>query len=724
MTQKREGVNRLEQLQADEKIENILIEIFSNKNEITSADKETAHDARESSSLSQIKKLLEKYEDEKYARPFYEGYKKKMKVGERNLTVVYVKYNQDEQALPAASLDAASQAAIQIRKLNLVAAVLNALSISEDYLKIKNKEIFERELMALLEESLKKNIKKEPALQVNSFIKEMTQLIKIHTGEDRESITRKIRNAERYFVAENNVDKMLIFENKFKGSSYYQVDVPYDVNSELTEPQKNHLLAVRSEQPPDWFSVLPKWEQDCILKLIPASLDGNWHQFSQSSAMQHMPGMKNARYNYLLEDENNSGKDPQIISKSIKMSTLVPYEMPEHEQREHTHAAVNQALNGLNVLAKENFKNKWGDIFEKQAIEVKPLVLLQQLLSDTTFGADDNHLSKMQNTQIKEAQSRFNEIEIVADTEPVNILRVMALQNKDRWIYANQVLNYTEKFQMAIKQCQLNGVQFNKKQTASIALIEHAKAELEKLQNPQLLEHLQMTLGLRNFEAFKVAYLAILTEAMGGAVSTNCKSGKDRTGLDEIYRASMMLYFKEKGVLPSFTDKGAERQNFINIFTQLFNTMKTQEAAAANTPGSFGLKDDAKMLCADIAAALGDSYRYSNDNARMNKPGIFMHDEEVQKNEMLKKENDLYSVAMLAAKYLTAPGLIYTAVQTLAPLVMKASSTITKVSPVAAKELNKQMGGMFASIRSQFKSEKASNDKKNDESGKGKNMRR
>ena len=132
-----------------------------------------------------------------------------------------------------------------------------------------------------------------------------------------------------------------------------------------------------------------------------------------------------------------------------------------------------------------------------------------------------------------------------------------------------------------------------------------------------------------NFPAMKAALSEILVEAMGGAVSTNCKSGKDRTGFDELYRSSMLLYFKKYGKLPSVydpkndpkNDSKNNRKNFVDIFVQLFNTMKTQEGAATNTPGSFGLKDSAQMLCSDIVMALGDSYKNSNKRADLNKAG-------------------------------------------------------------------------------------------------------
>ncbi len=649
--------------------------------------------------LSMLKGLINQYEQEKYPATLYKTQTKQVNLNGKTLDVLYVKYNQDNDKTHNDQLNTTSQAAIKIRKLNLIASVLSAMELPSFFTDLdqNRKILLEKELMALAKKAQQEDKNKYPDEAVNTFIKEMKNIIKKYTGEDSDDIIRKIRNSERYFIAENNANRILVFEHQHNNSTYCQIDVPFHYQYEITDEIKQHFLAIHNvnkDARPTWFTALPNWEQDYLLKLVPKPSEKNpdWSKLKQSSAMQHIPGVKNARVNYLLEKNDNK---IQTLSKNIKMSTMVPYEMKGHksELKEQGDATVHQTLSALQQLATENFENKWGNIFsDDERKKLKPIILVQQLLSDTTFGADDNVLSRQQNQSIEDVRMKdeFNNVEIIGGNEPVNILRVLAYQNAERWDYAHKVLNYADRFQEAIKN--KKNVPLTNEQKEAIELISHAIKELKKLQDPFMLKNYQLTLGLRNYEAFKTAYLAILVEAMGGAVSTNCKSGKDRTGLDELYRNAMLIYFKQYKVLPSFSDEGTKRKKFIDIYVQLFNTMKTQEAASANTPGSFGLKDDAKMLCADITKELGDAYQYSNHNARMNKPGIFMHDEACQREELIGKKKLLRKKVALAAK-LTVPGMAvgiaYTVAKKIAP------ESTTKLTNTMVKELNKRFGELF-----------------------------
>ncbi|MCW5583328.1 MAG: hypothetical protein KIT56_05510 [Gammaproteobacteria bacterium] len=299
--------------------------------------------------------------------------------------------------------------------------------------------------------------------------------------------------------------------------------------------------------------------------------------------------------------------------------------MSNSDIKEQTSFTAKQILDDLTKKAEKNLHEMWGE-----DIGIKPLVFIQSLLSDTLGGSIDNKLTAKQMKAILSIKNEYKGIELIAGNEPVNILRIFAIQDKKRWEYVNQVIEYSNKFVAAINS---RHGSLTEKQKNRLDLIQAARIELEKLQSSKGKHRKLMITEGRNFEAYKAAYLSILVEAMGGIVSTNCKSGKDRTGIDEIYRHAMILYFEEKKKLPSFTDTGEDRQRFTEIFTHLFNTMKAQEAASANTPGSFGLKDSAKMICGDIASALGKTYKASNERAAMNKPQVFYEDEKRQHKE-------------------------------------------------------------------------------------------
>ena len=256
--------------------------------------------------------------------------------------------------------------------------------------------------------------------------------------------------------------------------------------------------------------------------------------------------------------------------------------------------------------------------------------MIQSLLSDVVVGGDDNRLSNEQKTNVYNSVGNLtdNTATIITGNEPVNILRKFALQGNKRWECTDQILDQAKDFTLKIKnyvdEC---SVTLNEEQLARIQFIYSCHKKLHSLRTSIRLPGIN-----HNYEAFKVAYQSLLVESLGGVVSSNCKSGKDRTGLMELYRDSLLTYYKKNKKFPS-SEKTDDQDEFILIFRILFDSMKTQESAANNTPGSFGLKDSAKMLCPTIANAMKLSYEASNDRSGMNKPPLFLEDETKQKNE-------------------------------------------------------------------------------------------
>lgn len=594
-----------------------------------------------------LRLMIRKYEARKYPARLYDYAREKMVVNGVTMDAIHVKYKGGEPT-EEESNDIIN-AGLVVRKLNIISSIIYALQFSPNYLNATQleKDVIVEKLVAMMSEIIDPKLAAErretlsPSAEMNEFIDQLVKRVNLtldlDSKEDYDETLRKIRNAERYFVAANNKQRILIFESHINENDIYQIDIP--IGNKLTLEQKKEFVKLHrviEADRPVWFNQLAKWEQDWFTKNVPATIDDDWEEFEslfQSSAMQHIPGIKNARYNHLVSVDDH-GKET-ILSKSLKAGTLVPYEMPltQQEQVEAAMLTAEQALDSLQTVAIDNFTQLWGDIEG-----IKPLVLVQSLLSDTTMGGSDNQLTKIQRQAIESIMNKdkFSGIEIINGNEPENFLRLFAQQDSKRWEYADLVINYAHNFIDAIQDKVLSV-----EQRKQILIIQSALTELDNLKQLTSFTNPNDIIKRRNYEAFKVAYLGVLVEAMGGVVSTNCKSGKDRTGLDEIYRHAMLLYFEAHGELPAFKDDDENRQDFIKIFVDLFNTMKTHEAAAANTPGSFGLKDDAMMLCKDIARELGDSYLLSNKRAAINKPPLFTADEAKQakqRKEFVKEE--------------------------------------------------------------------------------------
>lgn len=599
-----------------------------------------------SKQLEALRLMIRKYEAQKYPARLYDYARENILVDGETMDVIHVKYKggvpTDEEN------DEIINAGLAVRKLNLISSIIYAIQFSKIYLDATQleKEVIVEKLIVLMGEMIDPKLaaaRREtltPSAEMNEFVDTLVNRINstldLDTKEDYDDTLRKIRNAERYFVAVNNKQRILMFESRINDNDIYQIDIP--IGNRLTLEQKKEFVKIHRDvvaDRPVWFNQLPQWEQDWFKKNVPVQLDDDWDEFEslyQSSAMQHIPGIKNARYNHLISVDAD-GKET-LLSKCLKAGTLVPYEMPltSQAQVEAAMLTAEQALDSLQAVAKEKFHEAWGDIEG-----IKPLVLVQSLLSDTTLGGGDNQLTRIQKQAIESIinKDKYSGVKIINGNEPQNFLRLFAQQDSKRWEYADSVINDALTFLDAIQDKDLSADQRKR-----VLMIQSALQELDNLKQLTSFTNPNDIIKRRNYEAFKVAYLGVIVEAMGGVVSTNCKSGKDRTGLDEIYKHAMTLYFELYGELPSFNDEDEKRQAFIDIFVSLFNTMKTHEAAAANTPGSFGLKDDAMMLCKDIARELDTSYLLSNVRAAINKPPLFTADEAKQAKQRKESVKD------------------------------------------------------------------------------------
>jgi hypothetical protein len=443
------------------------------------------------------------------------------------------------------------------------------------------------------------------------------------TNKKKEDIINTIRKAERYFAAEYHDSKALINIIPLTDTIPEIIQISIPIKNRLTERQKMDFLAIHlpPNKQPLWFQILEPWEQTWLQDRVPKDINHEaWHQFKkifQPSTMRGIPGLKNARINYLYK-RNASGEAPVLLSTNVKCSTYVPYEMDISSHAEQTEKNMEQMINLL--------KN---DVCSNQLQKYPTFIFFHSLLSDTIGNHVDNHLV---NTQIKAANKikenlNYSHLTIMASNDPVNAFRFLAATNSTkRWASANLILKTAQSFIASNKAPSIE-------QQCNHSLIVAASKELKKLKSPFFMQ------PQRNKQAFKAAYMEILVEAMGGVVSINCKSGKDRTGWIEIYKTAMLIYFDRYNKLPRYNDKKTERQQFVHIFVTLFHSMKTQEEAGANTLGSFGMKDNAinRVLCRDIARALGNSYTQSNKRAAWNKPKLFKKSEQQEEKKLLGK---------------------------------------------------------------------------------------
>lgn len=653
--------------------------------------------------LQQVITDMKRHEQNKYPNPPYTYQRKQIafniKDDGKDVTVMkdVVNVTYSGEPLSAEHLRTISAHSLAVRQHSVAASILNAMEFSTDYLTadLAQREQIRTAIKKILAKRVKENLdaKDDVNVMINDFIKELAAEIVSITHLKQADVIRSMRNSERYFVAsyrkEALINETKVY-NKAKNSfeTYVQLDLSY--NNMLTDDQKHQFMKIHNENIKDqplWFRRLADWEKVWFKKNVPTDINSlRWTDFekiNQSSAMSHIPGIQNVRMNYLLEKKSNSdGQYYEVISQSVKNGTMVPYETPGQDLENMVAGNAEQVIENLRAEANVRFNNLWGDIDWKTDAKGKkikkpitPLIFVQSLLSDTLLGGSDNFLSKSQIRAVNKLKKQYPDCEIIAGNDPVNILRKSAAESglfsvyiARRWVHTDALLSYSKRFIDHLNQIQKKfpDREFTADQTKALLLIKDAHSQLTRMRKDKTLPLLFFGLNHRgrNFAAFKTAYSQILVESLGGIPASNCKSGKDRTGLQEIYNAAMRIYFRQYGVLPRIDDAGEKRKNFVDIFVTIFNSMKTQEAAASNTPGSFGLKDGAEMLCDDIAEALGVSYDNSNTLSDMNKPKIYKQDEILEANELKavtdsrlannaspNTESSVVNAALLSAQY-------------------------------------------------------------------------
>lgn len=627
-----------------------------------------------------IKKRMHHFDKAKYPNPPYEYHRYQYQdKDEQERSIVYITYNPNIFST-VDQLKIKEINSIAVRKLGIIGGILTALEygflgINKDtdtnYPKlIKDLVLLAQRIDAnLLEDemSLEERIAQfyhtVTKTIVNSNVKTTAKINGIVTTPlQPEQILKFIHSEnnsspEFYFCGEYKpADETLIvktiygFEKTDENGekikiSTYQIDFPW--GQKLTDELKKEYQKIHNASPPQWFTDLDEWEQNRLRKLIPetnssdnilspASLDEiklsnevKWRDFggkeferkTKSAILNKLPGVSNVRTSYLYAETEGESK-PQLISCSVKTGVYVPFEMEDGEERErNTQLATQQILNEVISKRKESEEKQEGIWDEKNIAKFyhPKIVYVGMLLSDVR-GIKDFSMVEEQSQAIEKIKALYPEFEVLNHNEPINSLGKLT-RNVDkwntRWDVPKQILSKAHDFLEMLESTNvkktLTPIQIKNKN-----LISKSKKQLENMQNLSFSQLQRHRLKGRNDRLFKSALLAILAEAMGWPVLTNCKSGKDRTGIEEIYRHAMLLYFEETGELPSYTDVGEDRKRFVQIFVKLFNNMKISEVGAAQTPGILGVRNGG-ILDEDIVDALGDEYKQSVDFGKRNR---------------------------------------------------------------------------------------------------------
>lgn len=585
-------------------------------------------------------------------------------------------------SITAQELDTKTKYSIITRKLSIIGGVLTLLD-SPHYLTSnpEQKQAIRNELARLSNEiiaSRNNPVTPDPKEELDRFVGSLASSLKSITNPVPTNIIRDIREAERYFVAEHNKDQILIVETPSENETILQIDI--GLNHQLTPEQKQEYLGIHNDEDkqPQWFQALSAAQRAWYLEKIPSPNDpegikeDKWNNFQllfKSSAMPHAPGFPNARINYLMLKRD---EELEIVNASVKSATPVSYEMPSEEQEKHSKDNAQQLVNITQHLASINYENLWGNFFGDDKPQIP--ILIQSLLSEKVekMGVEvakaDNQLIQGQLKAMKDLEaegfllmyhndgtnafSRGNKISMRGDPEFEQLVNVAdnfltavfaklddkieksehiesALKDEKDLLFCIDKRNPDEqqrRLDKFIGKLESNP-HLTQEQKGSIILIIRVLDEFhhDTGEDPKL---------SRNKAEYIIALKKLLVEAMGGAVSNNCKSGKDRTGQSELYQHALTLFtmlHSESDALLRYDEKGDRRNAFCQLAAMLNASQKIQEAAAFNTPGCVGTKSNTISKIIDDGILNEGQFKDLHSKgcklASMNKPKDFIKDE-------------------------------------------------------------------------------------------------
>lgn len=115
----------------------------------------------------------------------------------------------------------------------------------------------------------------------------------------------------------------------------------------------------------------------------------------------------------------------------------------------------------------------------------------------------------------------------------------------------------------------------------------------------------------RGRELFLSSLEQLIILELNGLSYGSCVSGKDRKAIEFIHTDAMLIYFYIYGKWHIFNDSDKDRNNFVQIVTDLFVSRHQQQHAGQNAPGSDALKTPKVYWPKDISEAIerriGDS---------------------------------------------------------------------------------------------------------------------
>ncbi|CAM4415491.1 MAG: hypothetical protein LEGION0398_MBIBDBAK_00331 [Legionellaceae bacterium] len=438
---------------------------------------------------------------------------------------------------------------------------------------------------------------------------------------------------EPVYVASNIGAKDHITELKTKngGKTYFQVT---EYKKALNEKLKSEYRGYQEKQ---WYKALPKPIQWFIEDMVTnEKLDSL--QFIPATA-DKIPGLRNARETKLFFKDN---QDFELLSSIHNSSSKIPNgisgtkkkNIKEKERSSKINAEAfretypaDKKVRLINLLSRVSFLEKTVAWIEQFTGRKLPLLggsnnnTTMIEMQEKAFGNEVEHINIPVNLWGYFTQEKWEGwFKNLRDTiisffksTPDEHDNSQSENNSENEEFSNNLVTDSEK---------LNTIDFLKQQIAYID-----KHPLTGV-NPQL---------------FKAAYEVLLGQEEGVTVDTNCKSGKDRTGIVNAIVETLRIIEKEEGEIPEYEELAKENSEIGEKFGELFAEMYFAHALSAgvNSPGSDDLKLSEVPLPDMIKNPLKEEYSFTHFKlGKLNKPKAIFEEPQEKNNKAEDKEQN------------------------------------------------------------------------------------
>jgi hypothetical protein len=391
----------------------------------------------------------------------------------------------------------------------------------------------------------------------------------------------------------------------------------------LTQTQQQEWARILDDNKPAWFTCFPEWLKNFLTKLVE---NKDWQALNRfiPTALRSIPGLANTTQHELQVYKNG---ELAHHTTCYRYGVPVPYDVESDSERgQMTDENIEQFLNYwlLDDKLKNQFMQYWGiqgDVLPQQVTVPFLMINLLTSLHQGNYKSwliDGLRLSGSQNNTL---MTDFIHASVAKWSEKHRG------QHADFSAFDFAVNSCRSKSPVVLSLYFLNQLEDTVAALKSIDNLDEARQKrLNCLE--QLLTHLEQHRELdvvkgRNKNLFSAALLDLSTRLLGGLSAGNCKSSKDRKGLELLTADAMLIYFEVYGEFPSYNDTGEKRANFLKICEQLYVAGHHMMIAHHNAPGSLGLKDEG-IMDSDLKHYLGESYCISKQNADLNNPYTFI----------------------------------------------------------------------------------------------------